>query len=80
MIIMMNAQVVWFHIFIIIFLANSTNGLESWCKDQWQGFTLDEDYNPNSPPTIEFILHDAHVLHKVDEVLHYYNCAVCVIC
>ena len=55
--------------FIILCLPNSAFGLASWCKEQWQGFSLDEDYNPNSPPTKEFILHDTHVLHKVDEVM-----------
>ena len=54
---------------IILCLSKAAFGLASWCKEQWQGFNLDEDYNPNSPPTKEFILHDTHVLHKVDEVM-----------
>ena len=54
---------------IISCLPNPAFGLASWCKEQWQGFSLDEDYNPNSPPTKEFILHDTHVLDKVDEVM-----------
>ena len=54
---------------MILCSTKSVYGLASWCREQWQGFNLDEDYNPNSPPTKEFTLYDAHVLHKVDEVL-----------
>ena len=66
----MKADFVLYTLFVIILcLLNSAFGLASWCKEQWQGFSLDEDYNPNSPPTKEFILLDTHVLHKVDEVM-----------
>ena len=58
-----------FFLVVILCSTDSVYCLASWCRDQWQGFSLDEDYNPNSPPTKEFILYDAHVLHKVDEVL-----------
>ena len=58
-----------FFLVMILCSTDSVYGLASWCREQWQGFNLDEDYNPNSPPTKEFILYDAHVLHKVDEVL-----------
>ena len=57
-----------FFLVVILCSTDSVYCLASWCRDQWQGFSLDEDYNPNSPPTKEFILYDAHVLHKVDEV------------
>ena len=29
---------------------NSIHGLESWCRSFFEGFSLDNDYNRNSPP------------------------------
>ena len=65
---MQRNEGVLFFLFMILCSTDCVYGQATWCREQWQGFSLDEDYNPNSPPTKEFILYDAHVLHKVDEV------------
>ena len=45
-----------------------TQGLQPWCRKHVEGFTLEDDYNPNSPPSRNFTLRDVHVLSQVDEV------------
>ena len=52
----------------LVHLLVPTHGIKSWCKDQLEGFTLEDDYNPNSPPTKNFTLKDMHVLYQVEEV------------
>ena len=44
------------------------NGISKWCEEHLEGFDLETDYNPNSPPTNPFSLRNNHILNKVDEV------------
>ena len=56
--------------FIVRFicLLPQTFGIKSWCKDHFEGFTLQGDYNPNLPPTKNVTVEDFHVLSQVDKV------------
>ena len=56
-----------FNVLLFNFVVPS-NGIATWCEDHLQGFDLDTDYNPNSPPTKHFKLRNNHILNKVDEV------------
>ena len=51
-----------------IFLLPQTFGIKFWCKDHFEGFTLQDDYNPNLPPTQNVTVEDFHVLNQVDKV------------
>ena len=67
--------VTWMAYCLII---SSINCLESWCKNYFEGFSLNDDYNRNSPPierrkAVEgkfkkFILNTKTTLWDVDEV------------
>ena len=46
----------------------SITGIQSWCKDYFEGFSLENDYNPNAPPSSDFALKDEQTLMKIDEV------------
>lgn len=46
----------------------SITGIQSWCKDYFEGFSLENDYNPNAPPPGDFTLKDEQTLMKIDEV------------
>ena len=46
----------------------SITGIQSWCKDYFEGFSLENNYNPNAPPIRDFTLQDEQTLIKIDEV------------
>ena len=52
----------------ILHLISPIHGLQPWCGKHLEGFTLADNYNPNSPPSRDFTLQDLHVLSQVDEV------------
>ena len=52
----------------VVGLLVPASGIQAWCKNYFEGFTLADDYNPNSPPTKNFTLLDEHILTQVNEV------------
>ena len=53
---------------ILLLLAPSIFGIATWCKNQFEGFGLEDNYNPNYPPTDNFILNDVHRLMQIEKV------------
>ena len=49
-------------------LQEPVSGLQSWCQSNSEGFELEKEYNPNSPPTTNFSLKSTHILMQIDEV------------
>ena len=49
-------------------LFSSTNAIKLWCKQHFEGFDVEDDYNPNLPPTQNVKVEDFHVLNQLEEV------------
>ena len=49
-------------------LLSSTNANKLWCKQHFEGFDVEDDYNPNLPPTQNVKVEDFHVLNQLEEV------------
>ena len=55
-------------IVVSIILIISNTECQSSCQENFDGFSLIDSYNRNSPPSQEFDLKIEHVLLSVDEV------------
>ena len=51
-----------------LLLLPSVFGIPSWCKNYFEGFALEDNYNPNYPPTDNFTLSDVHHLSQIEKV------------
>ena len=45
-----------------------TNAIKLWCKQHFEGFDVNDDYNPNQPPTQHVKVEDFHVLNQLEQV------------
>ncbi len=60
-----------------VLFTNGILGQRSWCMNHFEGFSLAEDYNPNTPPmpptqnsrVKKFVLDTKNKLWDVDEVI-----------
>ena len=51
-----------------LLLVPSVFGIPAWCKNYFEGFALEDNYNPNYPPTDNFTLSDVHHLSQIEKV------------
>ena len=50
-------------------MVNGTFGLQSYCKNYYSEFFLNEDYNPTIYPEVKTKITDITTLYKVSEVI-----------
>ena len=71
---MERLQYFWILSFNVILLyAKILNAQQSWCQNHFDGFSLEDDYNRNSPPTEPFNLNIDHILLALDAVSYIFR-------
>ena len=53
---------------LLVFLLTPSFGQQSLCPNYFDGFSLDSNYNRNSPPSTNIEILSHHILMEIDEV------------